>query len=115
MKDIPTSRYVRSSSATRQDVISWALQTLSERHSPRKSLFGTRDTLGLYAPAHNTNGSVWGVLRPEGGGNARQASGAFDAGEKSTDEDSIEAEMNESSEHFLTVHGEVRDERASRV
>jgi len=39
-----------------------------------------------------------------------QASGAFDAGEKSADEDSIDADMNECSEHFFTVHEEVRGE-----
>jgi len=36
----------------------------------------------------------------KGGRDARQAGRAFDAGEESADEDGVEADMYESSEHF---------------
>lgn len=41
----------------------------------------------------------------EGGGDARQASSALDACEKSADEDGIDTEVHKFSEHFCVLVG----------
>jgi hypothetical protein len=68
--------------------------------------------------SHDANGSVSSSgtgFVPSKGRDARQASGALDAGEKSADEDSVDADVHKFSEHLWGVCGGRAEGKEMRV